>query len=356
MIGDNIWEQAEKYLSGELTNTEFSDIKNKLAADIDFANEFHECIGLIRSMKTAGQRNLFSTMLQDIRSEHKSEVETAPSRTIPLKTYYWRTGAVAASIAILTSLSTFWIIQHNNKQIASQYSLLRRDLEKYKHSQNLIIRDIKQEQTKPVAQEKYTGTGFAVSNDGYFVTNNHVIEGADSIYIQNKEGRYFKATLVQSEPNADIALLKIENKSFRFGKGDVPYTFATTKRKLGTKIYSLGFPQDDIVYNEGYISSKNGYQGNTMQYQLELPANPGQSGAPVIDAGGNIIGIITGKESETEGKTYAVSSKAVLDLLGSLPKDINVRLPKSNKMGRMSAEQQIEKLEYYTLSVRVYKK
>lgn len=354
MIGDNIWEVAEKYIAGKLTATEFSEIKNRLSSDTVFANEFHECIGLIRSMKADAARNRFSAMLSDIHS--KQTAQATPARTIPLKTYYWRTGAVAASIAILTSLSTFWIIQHNNKQIASQYSLLRRDLEKYKRSQNLIIRDIKQEQSKPVAQEKYTGTGFAVSNDGYLVTNNHVIEGADSIYIQNKEGKYYKATVIQTEPGTDIALLKVDNKSFRFGKGEVPYSFATSKRKLGAKIYSLGFPQDDIVYNEGYISSKNGYEGDPMQYQLELPANPGQSGAPVIDASGNVIGIITGKESETEGKTYAVSSKAVLSLLSALPKDVNVRLPKSNKLGHLSLEQQIEKLEFYTCSVRVYKK
>ena len=92
-----------------------------------------------------------------------------------------------------------------------------------------------------------------------------------------------------------------------------------------------------------------------MQYRLELPASPGQSGAPVLDAKGNIIGIVTGKESGTGGTTYAVGSRAIYDLVNNLPKDQNVRLPKLNKLGKLSREQQIEKLEQYTFSVKVYK-
>ena len=93
-----------------------------------------------------------------------------------------------------------------------------------------------------------------------------------------------------------------------------------------------------------------------MQYRLQIPANPGQSGAPVVDERGEIVAIITGKESETEGTTYAVNAKAVIDLVRNLPKENNVRLPKVNRLGKMTREQQIEKLETYTCSIKVYKK
>ena len=64
---------------------------------------------------------------------------------------------------------------------------------------------------------------------------------------------------------------------------------------------------------------------------------------------------IYGKQNETEGVTYAVSSKSLHQLLQNLPKEANLKLPKANKMARLSREQQVEKLEQYTFSVKVYK-
>src|SRR5690606_8369655 len=118
----------------------------------------------------------------------------------------------------------------------------------------------------PAAPAKYGGTGFALTNDGYVVTNYHVTEGADSIYIQSKEGLHFRASLVGFDQKTDLAILKVDDPEFRFAKADIPYSFAPTKRKLGSKIFTLGFPQEEIVYNEGYISAVNGYNGDTLQY------------------------------------------------------------------------------------------
>lgn len=356
MITDNtIWSLAEAYVTGTLPAAEAEALQRRLDTDTVFAAEFNECTNLLQSLNGSGSQARFKAMLKDIHEDMTAR-QTIPSRTIPLRTHYLRTAGIAACIALLTSLTTFWAVQHNNKKIASQYSLLRRDLETYKRSQSQVINSIKNQKTAPAAQARYTGTGFAISNDGYIVTNYHVTEGADSIYIQNHEGQYLKSHLVSFDEKTDVAILKVEDKSFRFAKGDVPYTFETSKRKLGTKVFTLGFPQDEVVYNQGYISSKNGYNGDSMQYRLQIPANPGQSGAPVVGENGEIVAIITGKESETEGTTYAVNAKAVTDLIRSLPKENNIRLPKNNKLGKLTREQQIEKLEVYTCSIKVYKK
>ena len=181
-------------------------------------------------------------------------------------------------------------------------------------------------------------------------------EGADSVYIQSHDGEYHRAFIVAFEPKNDIAILKVDDDDFRFGNGEVPYTFSKAKANLGSKVYTLGYPEDDIVYNEGYISSKNGFENDSMQYRLELPADPGQSGAPVLDEDGNVLAIVTAKGNQSEGNTYAVGSKALLQLIHSLPKEINLHVPKTNKLGRLSREKQIEKLESYTCSVKVYKK
>ena len=136
----------------------------------------------------------------------------------------------------------------------------------------------------------------------------------------------------------------------------MPYALAKNKKSLGTKVFTLGFPQEEIVYNEGYISAVNGYQGDSTQYSLEIPAGPGQSGAPVVDAGGNVIGLITGKQSQSEGITYAVCSDALLSLADSLKSDNKLYLPRTNRLGRMSRVNQIERLEQYTCAIKVYKK
>jgi S1-C subfamily serine protease len=92
-----------------------------------------------------------------------------------------------------------------------------------------------------------------------------------------------------------------------------------------------------------------------MQYRLELPSAPGQSGSPVVDAQGSIVAIVTSKQAESESNTYAVSSKVLLQLVRTMPKEQNVHLSKSSRIANLSREQQISKLENYTCIVQVYK-
>lgn len=355
MLNDyNIQELAEGYVDGTLPESILNALKDKLSTDAAFAASFADDVNLIRGLKGAGNQMRFRNTLKTIATNKP----VTTTRTISLRTYYWRTAAIAAGMALFTSLTTYWLVQHNNDKIASQYSLLRRDLEKYKHSQNQLISRINNKATtnSPAAEVRYTGTGFALSNDGYLITNYHVIDGADSMYIQNREGKYFKANVIGYDQQADIAILKVQDRLFRFGKGEVPYSLLNTKHKLGTKVYTLGYPEDEVVYNEGYISGINGYNGDSSQYRLDIQAYPGQSGAPILDTRGNVVAMVTGKESGTEGTTYAVSSEALNELIHSLPKGINLRMPKTNKLAHMGLEQQIEKLEYYTCVIKVYKK
>ena len=212
----------------------------------------------------------------------------------------------------------------------------------------------------PTSDVKKTGTGFALSNNGYFVTAYHVLYDengyGDSVYIQSSDGQYYKASLVTFDAYADVAIMKVDKAGFRFGKGDLPYSFSQSKAGLGTRIFTLGYPTDDIAYGEGYISSRNGFDGNRMQYTLELPAGHGQSGSPMVDASGNVLGLLTAVGAETEEKTYAISTKAITALMHKLPDEKNIKLPKAARINHMSREQQISKMEAYTFAVKVYKK
>ena len=351
----NIWKLAEAYAQHELNAHELQSLEQQLAADADFATEFQDAVNLLRSLAQQAAQKQFQASLHKIQNQIQSEAAQKP-KTIALRWHYARTAAVAAGVAILASLGTnLW----NNKHQASssKYSELkkvRNELEGIKQSQNRIIKDLDNKANKPAIDNKYSGTGFAISNDGYVVTNYHVTEGADSVYIQTRDGNYYKAFTVSFDANMDLAILKVESKKFKFSKqGNLPYSFATSKSNLGERVFTLGYPQDEIVYSEGYISSKNGYLGDSMQYRLELPAEPGQSGAPVIDANGNIVAIVTGKDAKSLATTYAVSSKTMLHLLASLPQSIS--LPKTNKLARLNRTQQIEKIQDFTCVVNVYK-
>jgi S1-C subfamily serine protease len=85
-----------------------------------------------------------------------------------------------------------------------------------------------------------------------------------------------------------------------------------------------------------------------------MPAKPGHSGAPLVDRYGNVIGIVSAKDNESASTTYAVSSKVIYSLIKDLP--VNIKLPKSNTIKNLTREQQVEKLENFTCSVKVYKK
>lgn len=349
----NTWKLAEGYLEGSLSEAELHLLNERISNDSSFATEFTENLNMLRSLKDNGAHKQFKQQLANV---HNKLSDKPTPKTVSLIQNHWRTATIAACIAILTSLSTFWLVQHSNKKIASQYSLLRRDLEKYKRSQNKIIGDIKSQTSSPDLQARYTGTGFALTNNGYLATSYHVVNGADSVYIQSKNGNYYKAEAVAFNEATDVVILKVDDKHFKFADYEVPYTIANNKKKLGARVFTLGFPQDEIVYNEGYISAKNGYAGDTAQYRLDIPAGPGQSGAPVIDGSGNIIGIITGKESETEGTTFAVATESLHQLLETLPKENRIKLNTTNRLSRFSREKQIEKLEYYTCAIKVYKR
>lgn len=361
-------ELAEGYHAGTLDAATRATLDVRLASDPAFAAEFGESLALLQSLEGAGRTARFRAMLKEVAAENvaKPSEEKKKTRTISLRTHYFRTAALAAGIAVVASTATLWTAERATRsKRAAPYATLRREIEAvrrghnqlvYSHNQVVANLTTRGERARPVAPVAASGSGFALTANGYLVTNYHVAQDADSIYIQTRNGENYKASLITFNPQADVAVLKVEDEGFKFGSGELPYAFAQRKAGLGTRVYTLGFPQDEVVYSEGYIAAKNGYGGDSLQYRLELPAHPGQSGAPVIDANGQVVAIVTGREGETGGPTYAVSTRALMDLLASMPRGLKLTLPRTSRLGRMSREQQIDKLEDYTCIVRVYKK
>lgn len=360
MNTNNIWEIAESYLDGTLSPAEVAEVNTRLKTDTVFATEFNEQLNLIHSLSNSGTYKRFRTTLGDVHQK-----QFANKKTIQLPAHFWRTAAVAAGVALITSISTYTLFVTAANKNASQYSTISREVEhiktvqkKQQEQQNAIIDSIKKKNAalRPTSEVRYTGTGFALTNDGYFATAYHVINYGkfDSVYILCNDDKYYKAVLVNYNPKTDLALLKVEKANFKFGKNEVPYTVCAGKSTIAARIFTVGYPKDDMVYSEGYISAKNGFNGNTEQCTLSLPAGHGQSGSPVIDANGNVMGVLTAISGPEEANTYAANTEALLDLLQ--PIRSNMRLSKKNRLSKLSRELQIAQLEDYTFSVKVYKK
>lgn len=166
---------------------------------------------------------------------------------------------------------------------------------------------------------KGQGTCFLISDKGYFITNYHCIENAKEVTIKGIDEDFttkYGATIVATDPSNDLALLKINNKNVRFDS--VQYGIKTIGVNQAEKIYALGFPSAEVMGTElkitdGIISAKSGAQGDISKFQISAPVNPGNSGGPLIDENGDLIGVIYAKSKIAEAVGYAIKA-SYLDL------------------------------------------
>ncbi len=192
-----------------------------------------------------------------------------------------------------------------------------------------------------------SGTGFGISSNGIIVTNYHVIDGAKSIKIRGINSDFsktYKAKVIVSDKNNDLALIQIDDYSFT-SLGIIPFTIKTSLAGVGENIFVLGYPLrasmgDEIKLTNGIVSSKTGFQGDITSYQISAPVQPGNSGGPLFDNQGNLIGIINAKHTGAENASYAVKSSyltGLIELLSSPPK-----LQTVNLLTGKSLTQQVE--------------
>jgi S1-C subfamily serine protease len=351
----------ERYLEGEMSEQERTAFE-ALRQSNPAVNEqvlMHQ--QFIQQLDQYGQRVAFREKMDKIHASMAIDEVLAPSKTpAPKKVFIISKRlvtnmAAAACIALVTSLSTIALMQNANRQkTTAQYEDVRRVLNNIQRSQNALINDINSKKKAPANPGTYGGTGFAISNNGYVVTNYHVIAGADSIYIQNTKGEAFKAASVFEDISSDLAILKITDSTF---KGQpLPYTLKPQHALRGEAVFTLGYPRDEIVYGEGYISAQTGFNGDSAAYQVSIPVNPGNSGAPLMDSKGDVVGIVTGKQTTSDGIAFAVKSAHLKRLLEEMPKD---KLPKKewnhkNRLGGLSRVDQVKKLEDFVYMVKVY--
>jgi S1-C subfamily serine protease len=209
-----------------------------------------------------------------------------------------------------------------------------------------------------IKKEKSTGTGFAISSDGFIVTNYHVIENATSIKVKGINGSFTKsysAKVIQSDKNNDLAIIKIDDYSFS-SLGIIPYTIKSLSANVGENIFVLGYPLtatmgEEIKLTNGIISSKSGFQGDITSYQMTAPIQPGNSGAPMFDKDGNIVGIVNAKHVGAENAGYAVKTSYLFNLIDALP--TTPKLPTVNTLNGKTLSSQVASANKFVYIIEV---
>jgi serine protease Do len=165
------------------------------------------------------------------------------------------------------------------------------------------------------------GSGFVISDDGYIVTNNHVIEGADEIQVEFFGGEKMPATLVGTDPEADIALLKVE------GTGHPFVEFGDSKgpdAEVGDWVLAMGNPLGQgFSISAGIVSARGRELSGTYDdfIQTDAAINRGNSGGPLFNMNGEVIGVNTAILSPTGGSIgigFAMSSDVVSGVVDQL--------------------------------------
>jgi len=212
---------------------------------------------------------------------------------------------------------------------------------------------------KNITELVSTGTGFAISSDGYVITNHHVIKDATELKIRGLNGnmkKSYKATVVSKDENNDLAILKIDDTSFT-GFGIVPINIVQKSIDVGSSIFVLGYPMvdamgDEIKLTDGKISSRTGYQGDVSSYQISAPIQPGNSGGPLFDEEGNLIGITSSGILSANNVGYAIKTSYLMNMFDALSDYPN--LTKTNTIAKKKLPEKIKILQKFIFIIENY--
>ena len=161
---------------------------------------------------------------------------------------------------------------------------------------------------------KGQGTCFLVSADGYLITNYHCVENSKEIVIKGINDDFstgHAAMVIASDPSNDLALLRLTERTLALTPP--PFGLRASGVLQAERIYALGFPVavamgNEVKITEGIISSRSGVQGDISKFQISAAVNPGNSGGPLIDEEGNVVGVVYAKSGVADAAGYAVKA------------------------------------------------
>ena len=202
-----------------------------------------------------------------------------------------------------------------------------------------------------VQQPEWTGTGFAIS-DGYIATNYHVANGAKTIKVRGVNGdlkEVYKAYVVASDRDHDLSIIKIVDKNFN-AFDEIPYCIGKSIPEVGDDVFVLGYPMtntmgQEVKLTDGIISAASGFKGDQSMYQISAAVQPGNSGGPLFDNEGNVIGIVCAKHVDAENANYAIKVSYLYSLVNN--SGLGIKMSDNNKVKSKSLSQMVKQVKPY---------
>ena len=205
---------------------------------------------------------------------------------------------------------------------------------------------------------KASASGFLIDTKGYIVTNYHVVDDANKIQVELTTGGQkllYNAKVISVDKQNDLAVIKIDDSSYK----PVPkllYNFKLGISDVGTNVFCLGYPMSNIMgeevkFTDGKISAKTGYQGSITTYQISVPVQHGNSGCPLFDYDGNLIGVVSSGITEADNVGYAIKSGYLNSLLEVLPE--SVAMPTDVSLATKPLTEKIKVLSQYVVLIKI---
>lgn len=355
-------EAVERYLSGEMTPEEVTNFEQLRISNPSVDQMVVQHTMFLHQLTGFGENKSLKQDLQNIHQQllQNGEITEAQpkAKVVSFLKKYRKVLAAAACIAGVIALSISGLVAYvTPKRTVNEIEQLKRELYSVKVSQKQTqneINSFKNGSVRPTVTG-FGGTGFLIDGRGYLVTSAHVVAKSDSIFVLTKDN-YYQAAIVVADEASDIAILKIIDGRFQPYK-NIPYGIHKGSSDLGESIFTLGFPRTEMVYNQGYLSAKTGYKGDTSAYQIAIYANTGNSGGPIFNEAGEVIGVLSGKQTTAEGVVFSSKAKNIVRILEEIKKTdstSNIKLNYVSSLKNMDRKTQVKKIEDCIFNVLSY--
>lgn len=331
----------DRYLMSEMDEVEKTAFEERLAHSASLKNEFEAYQSFGQTISEGAEYTAITDTLKDIHADiypKKKSKLLSPKFLIPI--------GIAASIALLLFFNPFgkdemtaanenyaplanddygdYAIEEAAEATEAADEVNGNSEEGYLDSEEMTQGFETLNDSLPLIQYTPRGTAFLISQDGYFLTSKHLVEGKGVIDIQHKELRYtFGTEVVYIDTLLDLAILKCSDDMAQ-NFAAVPYVFVNETPELGDDVFTLGYSKKDIVYAKGVVSSETGYQSDSIYQEISLPSNAGFSGAPLFNMEGKLVGIITARRSDKQAVTYSLKHNYISDCIENLSDSISI--------------------------------
>lgn len=338
----------ERYLENEMPGDERTEFEQRLNSEAGLKAQFDDHLTFREEIRLAERDAELKKLFETYHNELGGKPAEPKVISIQSRRRMWL--SIAASIVVVMGSSVFfWQYETEQGNAGADNDFLQTVSEESEPSYST--------DDKVESVVTRTATAFLIDENGFLLTNYHAVKDYQSIVVEIAGDSLIEvnANVVSFDQHLDIAVLQLDTAmGIEFER--IPFKINGGANR-GEDVFTIGFPsgKHDVVYEPGTISSVSGYKDDTASYQVSIAINEGNSGSPLFNDRGELIGIINGKHAKADGASYALKSKDLLVFVDSIivSNSIAIELPVKNYLRYEKRPTQIELLERFIFRIRV---